>query len=132
MLQAPHQQSPLRQQDLLAILGQATIFSRLTHEQLTKLAHRTRLVRLDAGEVLFRRGDKARAVYLLGQGQLKLYRTSADGGRASLADYVALLATDDRVATDSARCNARPALPAALRSVSASGAAPTPTSTTVP
>ena len=79
MLQAPHQQSPLRQQDLLAILGQATIFSRLTHEQLTKLAHRTRLVRLDAGEVLFRRGDKARAVYLLGQGQLKLYRTSADG-----------------------------------------------------
>ena len=61
------------------MLRRATIFSRLTDAQLLTLARRTRLVRLDAGDTLFRREEKARALYLLVQGQLKLYRVSAAG-----------------------------------------------------
>jgi CRP-like cAMP-binding protein len=70
---------PVRWQELLPILCGAAIFSRFTDDQLEQLARRSRLVRLDAGETLFRRGEKARALYLLISGQLKLYRASADG-----------------------------------------------------
>ncbi len=78
MLQDP-QQSPPHQLDLVAILRQAAIFDRCTDEQLQVLARRTHLLRLDAGEILFQQGDRARMVYLLLRGQLKLYRASADG-----------------------------------------------------
>jgi len=79
MLQDPHQRPPATLQELSAVLRRATIFSRLTDAQLQTLARRTRLVRLAGGEILFRQGDKARALYLLVQGQVKLYRTSAAG-----------------------------------------------------
>ncbi len=61
------------------MLRQAAIFERCTGEQLQVLARRTHLLRLDAGEILFQQGDRARMVYLLARGQLKLYRASADG-----------------------------------------------------
>jgi CRP-like cAMP-binding protein len=74
-----HRRPSIAHHELAAILRPAAIFSRLTDEQLAALAGRTRLVDLDAGEILFQRGDKARAVYLVVAGQLKLYRTSAAG-----------------------------------------------------
>jgi hypothetical protein len=79
MLHDPHRRPPPTLQDLVATLRSAGIFSRLTDAQLLTLARRTRLVSLAAGEALFRHGDKARALYLLVQGQLKLYRASAAG-----------------------------------------------------
>jgi CRP-like cAMP-binding protein len=79
MLHDPHSHAPPTLHELATILRSATIFSRFTDPQLQTLARRTRLVRLDAGEALFERGEKARAVYLLVQGQLKLYRMSPDG-----------------------------------------------------
>jgi CRP-like cAMP-binding protein len=79
MLQYPHPQPRTRQHELPAILRQAPVFSRFADEQLHDLVRRTRLVRLDAGEILFRRGEKARSLYVLIEGQLKLYRTSAGG-----------------------------------------------------
>ena len=79
MLHDPHRRPPPMLQDLVATLRSAGIFSRLTDAQLLTLARRTRLVSVAAGETLFRHGDKARALYLLVQGQLKLYRASAAG-----------------------------------------------------
>jgi CRP-like cAMP-binding protein len=79
MLQGAPQPPLPRPEELLALLHQTAIFDRCTDGQLQALLRRTRLVRLDAGEILFRHGDKAKALYLLVHGQLKLYRTSADG-----------------------------------------------------
>jgi CRP-like cAMP-binding protein len=79
MLQDLHRRPLLTPHDLATILRSATIFSHFTDPQLQMLVRRTRLVRLDAGESLFERGERAHALYLLVQGQLKLYRTSPDG-----------------------------------------------------
>lgn len=79
MLHDPHRHAPPNLHDLVSILRSATIFSHFTDPQLQTLARRTRLIRLDTGEILFERGEKARALYLLVQGQLKLYRMSPDG-----------------------------------------------------
>ena len=79
MLHDPHRRPPPTLQELVATLRSTGIFSRLTDAQLQTLARRTRLVALAAGETLFRHGDRARALYLLVQGQLKLFRTSASG-----------------------------------------------------
>lgn len=79
MPQDPNQSPPTRPQDLPTVLRGAEIFGRLTDERLDAVVRRTRLVRLAAGEVLFHQGDKPQALYLLVQGQLKLYRTSAEG-----------------------------------------------------
>jgi CRP-like cAMP-binding protein len=79
MLHDPHRRPPPTLHELATTLRSATIFSLLTDAQLLTLARRTRLVSLAAGETLFRHGDKARALYLLVQGQLKLYRASAAG-----------------------------------------------------
>lgn len=79
MLQDPRQPSPTRNPDLSALLGRAAIFGQLTDDQLRAMARRTHLIRLDAGEILFQRGDAVRALYLLAAGQLKVYLTSPDG-----------------------------------------------------
>jgi len=79
MLHDPLRHAPTTLHELATILRSATIFGHFTDPQLQTLARRTRLVRLDPGEILFERGEKARALYLLVQGQLKLYRTSPDG-----------------------------------------------------
>lgn len=79
MPQDPNQSLPTRQQDLPEVLRRAEIFGRLTAEQLDAVVRRTRLVHLAAGEALFHQGDRPLALYLLVQGQLKLYRTSAEG-----------------------------------------------------
>lgn len=79
MLHDIHRHPPPTLHDLTTMRRSATIFSRFTDAQLQTLARRTRLVRLDAGEMLFRRGERARALYLLISGQLKLFRASADG-----------------------------------------------------
>jgi CRP-like cAMP-binding protein len=79
MLQEPHHRPPPTTRDLAAALRSTTIFSRFTDAQLQTLVRRTRLIGLGTGEILFQRGEKTRALYLLVQGQLKLYRTSPDG-----------------------------------------------------
>jgi CRP-like cAMP-binding protein len=61
------------------MLRHAQIFSRSTDEQLQAIARRTREAPLGKGEILFRHGDKARALYVLLDGRLKLYRTSLGG-----------------------------------------------------
>jgi CRP-like cAMP-binding protein len=79
MLHDPHRHPLPTPHDLATTLRSATIFSHFTDPQLQMLVRRTRLVHLDSGEILFERGEKACALYLLVQGHLKLYRTSADG-----------------------------------------------------
>jgi CRP-like cAMP-binding protein len=79
MLQDPYHETSSRQQELLSILRHTRIFSRSTEDQLQALARRTRVVPLGSGETLFRHGEKARAIYVLLDGRLKLYRTSVGG-----------------------------------------------------
>ncbi len=79
MLQDPYHETSSRQQELLSILRHTRIFSRSTDDQLQALARRTRVVPLGSGETLFRHGEKARAIYVLLDGRLKLYRTSVGG-----------------------------------------------------
>ncbi len=98
-----HHQTPPRLQELLPILRRAPIFSRSSDEQLQVLARRTRVAPFGAGETLFRHGDRARALYLLIAGRLKLYRTSA-GGDEVIIDLLEPEATfgESRVLLDDA------------------------------
>ena len=104
LLQDPRQQPPPHQQDLRASLRRPTSFGQFTDEQIQTLARRTHLVRLDAGETLFRRGEIAKALYLLVKGQLKRYRISADGDEG-IIDLIEPSATfaESRVFLDNPR-----------------------------
>jgi len=42
-------------------------------------------VRLEAGEILFHQGDRSDLVYIVGEGEIEIYRIRADGGEEPLA-----------------------------------------------
>jgi CRP-like cAMP-binding protein len=55
------------------------LFRPLDAARLRRLAQATRTITLDSGEQLFQRGDPANRFFLVGEGQIKLFRVSADG-----------------------------------------------------
>jgi CRP-like cAMP-binding protein len=56
------------------------LFSVLDHEQLATMAKTTRVVQLAEGERLFDHGQPSRHFFFLRSGQIKLFRSSRDGG----------------------------------------------------
>jgi len=60
-------------------LSKNHLFSGMTEDQLDKIIQTVSVIRLDEGELLFRRNDDAKHFYLVRSGQLKLYRISVDG-----------------------------------------------------
>ncbi len=61
------------------ILRRTYLFAALDDEQLDTMLNAVRMVRLDAGERLFERGQEAHRFFLVREGQIKLYRLSASG-----------------------------------------------------
>lgn len=61
-------------------LRRALLLSRLSDEQLARVARHANHVRLDEGQMLFRQGDPAERFYLVIAGRLRLFRLSPDGG----------------------------------------------------
>ncbi len=60
-------------------LRRALLLSRLSDEQLTRVARHAIFVRLDEGQMLFRQGDPAERFYLVISGHLRLFRLSPEG-----------------------------------------------------
>lgn len=56
-----------------------SLFEELSDEQLSSLARTIKLKSCSKGELLFREGDKANALYLLFQGKVKIYKLSPEG-----------------------------------------------------
>jgi CRP-like cAMP-binding protein len=61
-------------------LRSAVLLSRLSPEQLERVARHALRMRLDEGQWLFSQGDPAERFYLLRSGQIKLFRLSSEGG----------------------------------------------------
>jgi CRP-like cAMP-binding protein len=61
-------------------LRSAALLSRLSPEQLQRVARHALRMRLEEGQWLFSQGDPAERFYLLCSGQIKLFRLSSDGG----------------------------------------------------
>jgi CRP/FNR family transcriptional regulator len=61
------------------ILMRTELFGSLNREILELLAKRAIERKLDRGEILFMAGDRAEGLYVLAQGSVRAYRTSADG-----------------------------------------------------
>jgi len=63
----------------MEILRQNILFSGLGEDQFAQVTSRAKEIKLKEGEVLFQQQQKADYFYLLEQGEIKLYRSSADG-----------------------------------------------------
>ncbi len=67
------------------ILSKVSLFVTLTPAEIEELARRTLERRFDAGEVLFHEGDPCHGFFVLGQGRVKIFKTSATGREITLA-----------------------------------------------
>jgi len=72
-------------------LRQLHFFRGLGNEQAELLAQASTTCQLEDGRWLFRRGDSAREVFVLREGQIALFRLTADGGES----IVALVGADE-------------------------------------
>ncbi len=64
---------------LIERLREAPLFSRLSDEQLARIARHARILRLDEGQTLFQQGEPASHFFLACDGRIKLYRMSPEG-----------------------------------------------------
>ncbi len=62
-----------------AFISSLPLFKELSDEQRTRIAERTRQLRVSRGETLFRRGDPAAGAYIVVYGQVKLSFVSSTG-----------------------------------------------------
>lgn len=65
--------------EMQQLLRQHYLFKAFTEPQLTELAEHVRPLRLDAERLLFQHGDPAERFFLVVSGQIKLFRTTAEG-----------------------------------------------------
>ena len=65
--------------DSKATLKGVSFFRNLSDEALTLVASRMVHRTVPAGNILFRKGEQARGVYLLTRGRVEIYRSTADG-----------------------------------------------------
>jgi len=63
----------------MEILRQNILFSSLDEDQFSRVTAGSKSIKLTEGEVLFQQQQAADYFYLLEQGEIKLYRSSADG-----------------------------------------------------
>ena len=71
------------------LLARSALFGALTFAQRQVLAQEMRNVALDAGEVLFARGDPGNEIYLVVEGRIRISVLSSDGRELSFAHAVA-------------------------------------------
>lgn len=85
------------------VLSETRLFAGLTREALTALAARAALFEIRGGSVLYRHGDAADAVYVVGSGRLRAIfpsgQPAGDIGRAEAFGEVDLLAIEHRATT---------------------------------
>jgi CRP/FNR family cyclic AMP-dependent transcriptional regulator len=67
------------------VLRRVPLFASLASAEVEALADRTLVRHFGPGEVLFREGDPCYGVFLLGQGQVKIFKTSPSGREIMLA-----------------------------------------------
>ncbi len=67
------------------IFRQVPLFSSLSSTEIQALASRAIPHRYAAGEALFREGDDCRGLHVLGQGSVKIFKTSGSGREVMLA-----------------------------------------------
>ncbi len=67
------------------VLRRVPLFASLTPAEVEALAERTLERRFRPGEVLFHEGDPCYGVFLLGQGRVKIFKTSSSGREIMLA-----------------------------------------------
>jgi len=65
--------------DMIKELRRAILLSRLSDEQLERVARHALRMRLHGGQILFRQGDPAERFFLVISGRLRLFRLSPDG-----------------------------------------------------
>ncbi len=68
-----------RQVNPLVCLGEQTLFRELAAHDLERLAHACQVRRLGRGDDLFHSGDPCEGLYLVVEGQIKLYAQSSPG-----------------------------------------------------
>jgi CRP-like cAMP-binding protein len=59
--------------------SQAKVFSSLSQEDLVEVANRFKAREYQRGDILFIEGKPARAYFIVGEGQVKVFQSSADG-----------------------------------------------------
>ena len=67
------------------LLSRIQLFASLTPAEVEQLAERTLERRFAPGEILFREGDPCYGFFVLGQGSVKIYKTSSSGREITLA-----------------------------------------------
>lgn len=75
-------------QSVTDLLGRSALFSGLDLAQRRQLALEMRDVRLEAGEMLFARGDPGTEIYLVTEGRIRISVLSSDGRELSFAHAV--------------------------------------------
>lgn len=81
--------SPSGQEQLAQIVGklrQVDLFESLSLEELAYVAERSRLVRYQAGDLIIRKGDTDKALYIIISGQIRVWDRTEDG-KARLLNY---------------------------------------------
>jgi CRP/FNR family transcriptional regulator len=69
----------MERMDLVSILGATALLGALSEPQLKLLAARTVRKRYGAGELLFSEGEACNGLYIVAQGRVRIFKTSASG-----------------------------------------------------
>jgi signal transduction histidine kinase len=69
----------------IGILKAVPFFSHLSNEQLGQLARRGGMLTAEAGEIVVREGDPADSMYIIVQGEIRIYKADAEGTEITLA-----------------------------------------------
>lgn len=75
--------------DIIALLKNVNIFSRLDDEELAEVARFSRWMRYGSGETVFSEGGPATQMYIVKEGEVLVSKRSADGKSVPLASFIA-------------------------------------------
>jgi CRP/FNR family transcriptional regulator, cyclic AMP receptor protein len=84
MADQPAAKGPAKRPDFAALLGMNPLFAGLGEEAIGSIAGLCTRRQLDAGEVLFQKGDKGDALYGVRRGRIRIETGTAGGGRLTL------------------------------------------------
>jgi CRP/FNR family transcriptional regulator, cyclic AMP receptor protein len=84
MADQPAAKGPAKRPDFAALLGMNPLFAGLGEEAIGSIAGLCTRRQLDAGEVLFQKGDKGDALYGVRRGRIRIETGTASGGRLTL------------------------------------------------
>jgi CRP/FNR family cyclic AMP-dependent transcriptional regulator len=84
MADQPAAKGPAKRPDFAALLGMNPLFAGLGEDAIGSIAGLCTRRQLDAGEVLFQKGDKGDALYGVRRGRIRIETGTAGGGRLTL------------------------------------------------